>query len=74
MNTIAPMVKNRPSTIRSLSNSIKYFFKKYLKILYNNIIDLNKSYKSIYLFSNLVNIKKIFIKFKLKILETSFLI
>ena len=67
MNTIAPMIKNRPGTIRSLNNSIKHFFKKYLKILYNNIIDLDKSYKFIYLFFNLNNNKKIFIDFKLRI-------
>ena len=66
MNTIAPMAKNRPGTIRSLSNSIKHFFKKYLKTLYNNIIDLDKGYRFIYLFSNLVSIKEIFIDFKLR--------
>ena len=66
MNTIAPMVKNRPGIIRSLSNNTKYFFKKYLKTLYNNIIDLDKSYRFIYLFPNLDNNKKIFIDFKLR--------
>ena len=66
MNTIAPMAKNCPSTIRSLSNSTEHFFKKYLKTLYNNIIDLNKGYRFIYLFFNLNNNKKIFINFKLK--------
>ena len=74
MNTIAPVAKNRPGTIRSLSNSIRHFFKKYLKTLYNNFIDLDKGYKSIYLFPNLVSVKKIFIDFKLKTLEISFLI
>ena len=67
MNTIAPMVKNRPGIIRSLSNSIRHFFKKYLKTLYNNIIDLDKGYRFIYLFPNLVSIKEIFIDFKLRI-------
>ena len=66
MNTIAPMVKNRPGTIRSLSNSTRYFFKKYLKTLYNNIIDLDKGYRFIYLFPNLVSIKEIFVDFKLR--------
>ena len=66
MNIIAPITKNRLDTIRSLSNSTRYFFKKYLKTLYSNIIDLNKDYKSIYLFSNLVSVKKIFIDFKLR--------
>ena len=66
MNTIAPMAKNRPSTIRSLSDSIRHFFKKYLKTLYNNIIDLDKDYRFIYLFFNLNNNKKIFIDFKLR--------
>ena len=66
MNTIASIVKNRLNTIRSLSNSTRYFFKKYLKTLYNNIIDLDKSYRFIYLFFNLDNNKKIFIDFKLR--------
>ena len=67
MNTIAPMAKNRPGTIRSLSDGIEYFFKKYLKTLYNNIINLNKGYRFIYLFFNLNSDKKIFIDFKLRI-------
>ena len=66
MNTIAPVAKNRPGTIRSLSNSTEHFFKKYLKTLYDNIIDLDKSYKFIYLFPNLDSNKKIFIDFKLR--------
>ena len=60
------MAKNRPSTIRSISDSTRHFFKKYLKTLYNNIIDLDKGYRFIYLFSNLGNYKKIFIDFKLR--------
>ena len=67
MNTIAPVVKNHSNTIRSLSDSTRHFFKKYLKTLYNNIIDLDKSYRFIYLFSNLSSDKKIFIDFKLRI-------
>ena len=74
MNTIAPVAKNRPGTIRFLSNSTGHFLKKYLKTLYSNIIDLDKNYKSIYLFSNLISVKKIFIEVKLRILKTNFFI
>ena len=31
MNTITSIIKNRPSTIKSSSNSIKYLFKKIFK-------------------------------------------
>ena len=57
------MIKNRFNTIKYLSNSTKYFFKKYIKTLYNNIIELDKNYKSIYLFSSLISF---FINFKLR--------
>ena len=66
MNTIAPVAKNRLGTIRSLSDGTRHFFKKYLKTLYDNTIDLDKGYRFIYLFSNLNNNKKIFIDFKLR--------
>ena len=66
MNTIAPVAKNRLGTIRSLSDSTEHFFKKYLKTLYNNIIDLDKGYRFIYLFLNLSSYKKIFVDFKLR--------
>ena len=65
-NTIAPVAKNRPNTIRSLSDGGWLNLKKFLETLYSNIIDLNKNYKFISLFSNLVSVKKIFIDFKLR--------
>ena len=65
MNTIALVVKNRYGTIKSKSNSIIYFFKKYFKIFYYNLIELDKGYKSINLFPNLVSIKKLYINLKL---------
>ena len=54
------MVKNYPDTIRFLSNSTNRFSIKFLKNLYSNIIELDKGYKSIYLFPNLVSVKKLF--------------
>ena len=59
------MLKNRPSIIKFLSDSTWLIFKKFLKILYNNIIELDKNYKSIYLFINLINIKRIYKSLKL---------
>ena len=63
---MAPVAKNRPSTIRSLSDGTGSFFKKFLKNLYCDIIELDKGYKLIYLFPNLVSVKKIFADFKLR--------
>ena len=60
------MVKNRPNIIRFLSNSTDGFSIKFLKNLYSNIIELDKGYKSIYLFPNLVSVKKIFKDFNLR--------
>ena len=59
------MVKNRPNTIRSLSDSTRSISKKFLKILYSDIIELNKGYKSIYLFTNSISIKRIYKSLKL---------
>ena len=66
MNTIAPVAKNGCGTTRSKSDSIVHFFKKYFRIFYYNFIELNKGYRSIYLFPNLISIKKLYINLKLK--------
>ena len=68
LNIIGSVAKNRPNIISSLSDSIRLNLKKFLKILYSNIIELDKYYKSIYLFPNLVSINFFFIEFKLSIL------
>ena len=60
------MVKNRPNIIRFSSNNTDGFSIKFLKNLYSNIIELDKGYKSIYLFPNLVSVKKIFKDFNLR--------
>ena len=60
------MAKNRPSTIRSSSDDTRSISKKFLKILYSDIIELDKGYKSIYLFTNSVNIKRIYKSLKLR--------
>ena len=60
------MAKNRPGTIRFSSDGTDRFFIKFFKNLYNNIIELNKGYKSIYLFPNLGSVKKIFRDFNLR--------
>ena len=65
MNTIAPVAKNGYDTTRSKSDSAVHFFKKYFKNFYYNLIELDKGYKSIYLFLNLINIKKLYINLKL---------
>ena len=59
------MVKNRPNTIRSSSNNTRSIFREFLKILLGNIIELDKGYKSIYLFPNSVNVKEIYKSLKL---------
>ena len=58
-------MKNRYDTTKSKSNSIIYFFKKYFKVFYYNLIELDKGYKFIDLFPNLVSIKKLYINLKL---------
>ena len=60
-------MKNRYNTIKFKSNNIIYFFKKYFKIFYYNLIELDKGYKFINLFSNLIYIKKLYINLKLEI-------
>ena len=60
------MAKNRPDIIRFSSNGTDGFLIKFLKNLYYNIIELDKGYKSIYLFPNLVSMKKIFRDFNLR--------
>ena len=54
-NTMAPVAKKQPPTTISSTDGAWSFFKKYLKTLYGNLIGLNKSYKYIYLFPNLVS-------------------
>ena len=66
MNTIAPVAKNGCGTTRSKSDSTAHFFKKYFKIFYYNLIKLDKDYKSINLFPNLVSVKKLYINLKLR--------
>ena len=66
MNTIAPVAKNGCDITRFKSNNTIHFFKKYFKIFYYNLIELNKGYKSINLFPNLVSIKKLYINLKLR--------
>ena len=59
-------MKNRYNITKSKNNSIVHFFKKYFKVFYYNLIELNKGYKFIFLFPNLVNVKKLYINLKLK--------
>ena len=59
-------MKNRYNITKSKSNSTIYFLKKYFKIFYYSFIELDKSYKSIYLFPNLINTKRLYINLKLK--------
>ena len=54
-NTIGPVAKKQPPSTLSSTDGAWSFFKKYLKTLYGNLIGLNKGYKSIYLFPNLVS-------------------
>ena len=63
---MGPVAKKQPLITLSLSDDTEDFFKKFLKTLYGNVIGLNKGYKSIYLFPNLVSVKKVFRDFKLR--------
>ena len=63
---MASVAKKQPLTTLPLSDGTEDFFKKFLKTLYSNVIELKKRYKSIYLFPNLVTVKKMFRDFKLR--------
>ena len=63
---MGPVTKKQPLITLSLSDGTEDFFKKFLKTLYGIVIGLSKCYKSIYLFPNLVSVKKIFGDFKLR--------
>ena len=63
---MAPVAKKQPPTTLPLSDGTEDFFKKFLKTLYGNIIGLKKRYRSIYLFPNLISVKKMFGDFKLR--------
>ena len=63
---MGPVAKKQPLITLPLSNGTEDFFKKFLETLYSNVIRLNKGYKSIYLFPNLVSVKKMFGDFKLR--------
>ena len=63
---MSPVAKKQPLITLSLSDGTEDFFKKFLKTLYGNVIGLKKRYKSIYLFPNLVSVKKMFGDFKLR--------
>ena len=54
-NTMAPVAKKQPPSTLSSTDGAWSFFKKYLKTLYGNLIGLNKGYKYMYLFPNLVS-------------------
>ena len=58
-------MKNKCDITRSKSDNTVHFFKKYFEIFYYNLIELDKGYKSIYLFPNLVSVKKLYINLKL---------
>ena len=54
-NTIGPVAKKQPPSTLSSTDGAWSFFKRYLKTLYGNLIGLNKGYKYMYLFPNLVS-------------------
>ena len=63
---MGPVAKKQPPTTLYLSDGTEDFFKKFLNTLYGNVIGLSKGYKSVYLFPNLVSVKKMFGDFKLR--------
>ena len=54
-NTIGPVAKKQPPSTLSSTDGIGSILVMYLKTLYGNIIGLNKGYKYMYLFPNLVS-------------------